>query len=82
MFGPSQAYLHAILNNVNLFAGTSTGGIIAIGLSCGLTPSSLVYLYESECASIFQPYQSSGTSSALSQIGTSADIVRPVQLGR
>jgi patatin-like phospholipase/acyl hydrolase len=58
-----------ILSNVNLFAGTSTGGIIAIGLSCGLTPSSLVNLYESDCASIFQPYQSSGAPSVLSNLG-------------
>ena len=66
---PPQGSTSNILNNVNLFAGTSTGGIIAIGLSCGLTPSSLVNLYESDCASIFQPYQSSGVSSLLSHLG-------------
>ena len=58
-----------VLNNVNLYAGTSTGGIIAIGLGAGLAPSSLVSLYQSQCASIFQPYQSSGVSSVLSEIG-------------
>jgi uncharacterized protein len=58
-----------ILNNVNLYAGTSTGGIIAIGLACGLTPSSLVTLYGSDCSSIFQPYQPSSTSSLLSRLG-------------
>lgn len=57
-----------ILKNVNLFAGTSTGGIIAIGLASGLTPLSLVDLYEKDCSSIFQPYHASGTSSALSQL--------------
>jgi patatin-like phospholipase/acyl hydrolase len=66
---PPQGSTSNILNNVNLFAGTSTGGIIAIGLGCGLTPLSLVNLYETDCASIFQPYQSSGTSSVLSQAG-------------
>lgn len=57
-----------ILNNVNLFAGTSTGGIIALGLACGLTPSQLVTVYQSDCSSIFQPYQPSGTSSALARV--------------
>lgn len=66
---PQGSTTNNILNNVNLFAGTSTGGIIAIGLSCGLTPSSLVNLYETQCASIFQPYESSGASSLLSHLG-------------
>jgi patatin-like phospholipase/acyl hydrolase len=65
---PPQGSTSNILNNVNLFAGTSTGGIIAIGLSCGVTPSSLVNLYETKCTSIFQPYQSSGASSLLSRL--------------
>ena len=56
-----------VLSNVNLFAGTSTGAIIAIGLASGLTPSSLVDLYENNCSNIFQPYKSSSVSSALSQ---------------
>jgi len=66
---PPQGSTSNILSNVNLFAGTSTGGIIAIGLSCGLTPLSLANVYETQCANIFQPYQSSGDSSALSQMG-------------
>ena len=64
---PPQGYTN-VLNNVNLYAGTSTGGIIAIGLGSGLPPSSLVNLYETKCTSIFQP-QSSGVSSVLSEIG-------------
>ena len=56
-----------ILNNVNLFAGTSTGAIIAIGLASGLTPSSLVNLYENNCSNIFQPYTPSGTSTLLAR---------------
>ena len=65
---PPPGSTSKILNNVNLFAGTSTGGIIAIGLACGLAPSALVGLYQADCPSIFQPYQPSGTSSALSQV--------------
>lgn len=67
---PPKGYTaNTILQNVNLFAGTSTGGIIAIGLSAGLAPSTLASLYASKCGNIFQPYQSSDDSSALSQMG-------------
>ena len=60
-----------ILGNVNLFAGTSTGAIIAIGLACNLQPSALVSLYSSKCGSIFLPYHppSGSSSSALSRPG-------------
>ena len=57
-----------ILNNVNLFAGTSTGAIIAIGLASGLTPSSLVNLYKNNCSNIFQPYTPTSVSSVLSRL--------------
>src|SRR6266436_1776169 len=53
-----------ILSNVSLFAGTSTGGIIAIGLACGIAPSLLVSLYEDKCNKIFQHYQPDGTTSS------------------
>lgn len=65
---PPSGATSNILNNVSLFTGTSTGGIIAIGLASGLTPSALVDLYQKDCSSIFQPYQPGGTSSALSQL--------------
>ena len=39
---PPSGATSNILNNVSLFAGTSTGGIIAIGLASGLTPSTVV----------------------------------------
>jgi patatin-like phospholipase/acyl hydrolase len=66
---PPKGYsANTILQNVNLFAGTSTGGIIAIGLSAGLAPSTLAGLYASKCGNIFQPYQSSDDSSALSHL--------------
>ncbi|HKY43777.1 MAG TPA: patatin-like phospholipase family protein [Pyrinomonadaceae bacterium] len=66
---PPSGFNSNILTNVNLYAGTSTGGIIAIGLACGLTPSSLVTLYGSDCSSIFQRYQPSAASSLLSRLG-------------
>jgi len=68
---PPQSFANTkILDNVNLFAGTSTGAIIAIGLACNLEPSALVSLYSSKCGSIFQPYHpSSSASSATTQPG-------------
>lgn len=58
-----------ILSNVSLFAGTSTGGIIAIGLACGLLPSELATLYETKCHRIFRVYEPDGTiSSAVSRL--------------
>src|SRR4051812_48639128 len=41
------------LSNVDLFAGTSTGGIIALGLAAGLSPGDLVYLYKTYAQEIF-----------------------------
>src|SRR5476649_1962605 len=34
-----------LLNNVNLIAGTSTGGILALGLANGMSPTQLRQLY-------------------------------------
>ena len=41
------------LPKVDLFAGTSTGGIIALGLAAGLSPSHLVALYRDQARRIF-----------------------------
>ncbi len=41
------------IDRVNLFAGTSTGSILAIGLAHGLSPASLVKLYRDEGEKIF-----------------------------
>lgn len=41
------------LDRVELVAGTSTGGILALGLARGLTPSALVELYRTEGPRIF-----------------------------
>ena len=41
--------LPGFLNNVELFAGTSTGGLLALGLSSGMTPEKLRKMYQ-DCA--------------------------------
>lgn len=42
------------LDKVNLYAGTSAGSINAVGLAQGLTPETLVELYQQQSALIFQ----------------------------
>ena len=41
------------LDEVDLIAGTSTGGILALGLARGLTPAELQELYCDNCAEVF-----------------------------
>lgn len=41
------------LSKVDLFAGTSTGGILALGLAAGLTPREIGRLYEESGAKVF-----------------------------
>lgn len=41
------------LERVQLFAGTSTGGILALGLASGMTPAELVTLYQKHGERIF-----------------------------
>lgn len=45
-----------LLKRVNLFAGTSTGGLIALGLASGVPVSTLVDIYMTRGAEVFQPY--------------------------
>ena len=45
------------LKRVDLFAGTSTGGIIAIGLASGVPVSTLVDIYMTKGAEVFKPYK-------------------------
>jgi predicted acylesterase/phospholipase RssA len=52
------------LQQTYLFAGTSTGGIIALALASGLTPSQLVTLYSQDGAQIFTPSACLGSSEA------------------
>jgi len=73
---PPSGFSAGILSKVNLFAGTSTGGIIALGLACGISTSSVVDLYDStsDCSSIFTAYTppSSGTSTAIARLRLSS----------
>src|SRR5258708_4311456 len=46
-----------VLERTNLLAGTSTGGIIALGLAANVPPQSIVNLYQNDGATIFDPYQ-------------------------
>ena len=41
--------------NINLYAGTSTGGLISLGLAYGKTIDSVVSLYKTNGANIFSP---------------------------
>ena len=41
------------LNTVDLFAGTSTGGILALGLACGKTPEEICTVYKERGGVIF-----------------------------
>jgi len=41
------------LDKVDLFAGTSTGGILALGLAKGLSPAELQMIYSKQCGKIF-----------------------------
>jgi uncharacterized protein len=52
----------AFLRKVSLFAGTSTGSIIALGLAAGVRIEQIVDLYSSmgNCREIFTPYLSAG----------------------
>ena len=46
------------LRRVNLFAGTSTGGLIALGLASEVPIERLVDIYMNRGAEVFQPYES------------------------
>lgn len=43
------------LDNVDLFAGTSTGGILVLGLAKGLPPSAVANLYRQDAQRVFAP---------------------------
>ena len=45
-----------IHQKVNMFAGTSTGGIISIGLSIGTEAQKLVQLYQEKCEQVHRKY--------------------------
>jgi predicted acylesterase/phospholipase RssA len=53
-----QSLDRSVLDNIHLFAGNSTGSIIALGLASGVSIDTIFDLYSSEqaCSQIFQPY--------------------------
>jgi predicted acylesterase/phospholipase RssA len=64
-----QSLDRSVLDNIDLFAGTSTGSIIARGLASGVSIDTIFDLYSSEkaCSQIFQPYLPSADQTRLSQ---------------
>lgn len=54
ILGRLEQAVPGFLAKVDLFAGTSTGGIIALGLAAGLTPHDLTRLYLDRGAEIFE----------------------------
>ena len=64
-----QSLDRSVLDNIDLFAGTSTGSIIALGLASGVSIDTIFDLYSSEqaCSQIFQPYLPSADQDRLSQ---------------
>ncbi len=61
------------LERVNLFAGTSTGGILALGLAKGMTPDELVKLYRDRGREIFSDRDLSDTLALRSDEAFRAD---------
>src|SRR5260370_7451650 len=51
--GLEQDLGHPVLSHFDLVVGTSTGGIIALGLGCGMTAGQIAELYVSEMKTIF-----------------------------
>ena len=49
----AEPELASWLDHVDLFAGTSTGGILALALAAGLSVSTIRDLYEQRSASVF-----------------------------
>jgi patatin-like phospholipase/acyl hydrolase len=49
-----EAAIPGFLGKIDLFAGTSTGGILALGLAFGLTPEQCGELYEAKGSKVFE----------------------------
>src|SRR5512144_297948 len=64
-----QGLDRSVLDSIDLFAGTSTGSIIALGLASGVSIDTIFDLYSSEqaCSQIFQPYLPRADQDRLSQ---------------
>jgi predicted acylesterase/phospholipase RssA len=70
-----QALGPSVLGNIDLFAGTSTGSIIALGLASGVPIDTIVELYSSQecCSRIFQPYLPAAVQARLEQAAAASE---------
>lgn len=57
-----------ILEKVNLFAGTSTGGLLALALASGVPVKTILDVYENDGARIFEPLQTGELDSLLARL--------------
>jgi patatin-like phospholipase/acyl hydrolase len=54
------------LTNVNLFAGTSAGGMVSLGLACEVPIDNIVDMFAQDGSQIFTPYASTPTERTIS----------------
>src|SRR5215470_12523835 len=50
--------ISAFLGNVSLFAGTSAGGLVSLGLASGVAVGDIVTLFQTKGSTIFTPFSS------------------------
>jgi hypothetical protein len=55
--------ISSFLGSVDLFAGTSAGGLVSLGLASGVSPTDIVSLFQRDGGQIFLPFSSGGTTS-------------------
>jgi predicted acylesterase/phospholipase RssA len=70
------------LDQVDLYAGTSTGGIIALGLANKLTPTDLVKLYRERGPEIFRTRSSPESSGVFHDIFGRLEIMREMFINK
>ena len=60
----------AFLGNVNLFAGTSAGGLVSLGLASSVSVNDIVDLFSQDGSQIFTPYSSSAARTGPSPLAS------------